>query len=1167
MSLTRASAPPTHELPIVVTDGDTKSIYCIEIELTQSDMGYELPKASQARSAAPHHVHVYADTVVMKQPLVLPGRNLGVFARAVMLAPGAAIDVSGASADKSFAPQDYPQQKDVSAGANGANGDNASAGGAAGNITIVADEIVGIGTGAFGSPTLETLNLTHALTTRLQQAIKGGVALKVPAFTVPVMHMVLPFPDQPPNPYPFKLFAGTLQLGEMLIALAVDGCRLNADGTSATVLLTASYLECKLASTLAIDQVDSFPKLNGTTQNMPLATAPFSVQVTVPVKVDTTLWKLGDAQIQVAFVGGPSISQTPKLSGDLESVGACTANSPNLVPELTSRMSAAIVAWLRPLVDGVVAGMNSTLHANAAPHLVALARGYIGGRGQDGHSGVKGSKGIDGKRSNTEVYDMGTGVTAPAETFGKKGNKGGRAGSAGTSGDGGKGGAIAVSFVKAWPLRIVMSADGGAGGDKADPGAQGPGGDGGDGGPFWARTFSNNVRWEATGPAGPTGDSGDPAEFAGKTGNPGTDGSTSVNGAAFATGGTVSAGSYDLIAPSLKLEQLLMVQREGKLTYLNASGKADYDYAATLFLWLCNVSPETVTSATARNALPIDDRNARAAIRASAQVELLRLRRGLDYFGHPYNWAPILRLSHTQRRATELIDLGKIVEQQYNDYTNTNKTITEKLAALDQTVRALSGDLGKALSAEEVLKQQIVLAEGVMASLQFDMETQTSVMKRHQEELEAEIRKEELAKNCGLENIIKIISAVIAIGAGAVNGVSEIAGAAELAAIVKEAKAAAEAAGQLKALIEEMMKTTATLNGLAEKLSAVDAAAAAGKPDSVKLVVAREEFEENIKPLLEKFPNKTKELRSAVRAFFALAQTRNEKVVAYNALFVQKAELTTHRQQIAAQITSINAIRSENKESLVPAAYLTFFKSALTWSKQNLIKVLYEETRAFHYHTGTQKKELLEKISDLNIASLADTQARLLTAYDEFLNTVGRPYSPLNDVKVTISRADAPSAFEALPTRGRITFTLDASRPEFSGLTLVKADSVAVALPSCKGGKTDELNVALMMMGEGAVRPVDDVSDASILHFNCPPRAVSYKYSFDPDRRDPVVQPGTIADTEFSPLSPFTTWTLDFGLKDKLNAFVNLSELQTIELHFTGHAFGRKMQARGRRPL
>ena len=1098
MSLTRVGGPPTHELPIIVTDGGTKSIYCIEIALTQSDMGYELPTASQGRPAAPHHVHVYADTVVMKQPLVLPGRNLGVFARTVMLAPGAAIDVSGAGPDKSFAPQDYPQQKDLSAGANGVNGDNASTGGAAGNVTIVADEIIGTGTGAFGSPTLETLNLPHALTTRLQQAIKGDIAAKVPAFTLPVMHMVMPLPGQPPNPYPFKLFVGTLQLGEMLIGgfntLAVDGCRLSADGTSATVSLTASHVECKLASTLAIGQVDSFPNLNGTTQNIPLATAPFSVQVTVPVKVDTTLWKVGEAQIQVAFAGGPSISQTPKLSGDLESIGACTANSPNLVPELTTRMSAAILAWLRPLVDGVVAGVNSTLHANEAPHLVALARGYIGGRGQDGHTGIKGSKGIDGKRSDTEVYDLGTGVIAPAETVGKKGNKGGRAGSAGTSGDGGKGGEIAVSFVKAWPLRIVMSADGGPGGDQGAPGPQGPGGDGGDGGPFWARTISNNqnIRWEATGPAGPSGDPGDPAEFAGKTGNPGPDGSTSVNGAAFATGGAIAAGSYNLIAPFLKLEQLLMVQREGKLSYLNASGKADYDYAATLFLWLCHVSPDTVTSAAAHNPLPIDDRNARAAIRASAQVELLRLRRGLDYFGHPYNWAPILRLSHTQRRATELIDLGKIVEQQYNDYTNTNKTVTEKLAALDQTVRALSGDLDKALSAEEVLKQQIALAEGVMASLQADMETQTSVMKRHQEELEAEIKKQ-VANNCSIDNIIKIISAVVAIGAGAVNGVSEIAGAAELAAIVTEAKAAAAAAGQLKAVIEEMMKTTATLNGLAEKLSAVDAAAAAGKPDSVKLVVAREDFEETIKPLLEKFPSKTKELRSAVRAFFDLAQTRNEKVVAYNALFVQKAELTTHRQQIAAQIESINVIRSENKESLVPAAYLTFFKSALTWSKQNLIKVLYEETRAFNYHTGTQKKELLEKISDLNIASLADTQARLLTAYDEFLNTVGRPYSPLNDVKVTISRAEAPSAFEALPTKGRITFMLDPSRPEFSGLTLVKADSVAVALPGCKGGKTDELNVALMMMGEGAVRPVDNASDASILHFNCPPRAVSYK--------------------------------------------------------------------------
>jgi hypothetical protein len=75
------------------------------------------------------------------------------------------------------------------------------------------------------------------------------------------------------------------------------------------------------------------------------------------------------------------------------------------------------------------------------------------------------------------------------------------------------------------------------------------------------------------------------------------------------------------------------------------------------------------------------------------------------------------------------------------------------------------------------------------------------------------------------------------------------------------------------------------------------------------------------------------------------------------------------------------------------------------------------------------------------------------------------------------------------------------------------------------------------------------------------PRAVPFKYSFDPDRRDPIVEPGLIADDEFSPLSPFTTWTLDFGLKDKLNAFIDLSKVDAIELRFTGHAFGRKMAA------
>ena len=55
-------------------------------------------------------------------------------------------------------------------------------------------------------------------------------------------------------------------------------------------------------------------------------------------------------------------------------------------------------------------------------------------------------------------------------------------------------------------------------------------------------------------------------------------------------------------------------------------------------------------------------------------------------------------------------------------------------------------------------------------------------------------------------------------------------------------------------------------------------------------------------------------------------------------------------------------------------------------------------------------------------ARIADTHARLLTAYDGFLNSVGRPYGPFTAVKVTLTNtapADAATLFELtrLPIR------------------------------------------------------------------------------------------------------------------------------------------------------
>jgi hypothetical protein len=1147
---------PIQELPIITTENGIKSIYAFHLDLKQIDLGYKLPdEPNKGRPVAPHHVHIYADTVELADHLVLPGKNVGIFARKVKLTKSASIDVTGPSAKDNYKPGDVPQQKDMNRGAKGSLGANGSGGEAAGNVTIVADELIGATDVPFGTPLLKNLSLPQVVGPKFQKAIQQyGPQSKLGAFSIPV-EVHWNYRDD--TPCRFLTLKGSVEFPETPVqgfaSLKVDGGRDNGDGKSVTVLVSAQNLKADMPAGFAITECDN-SNWNGKTHAIPFTTDPFSLQAEVEIQSDESRWKLVPGAIRATA----SLTLKPGAAiGEFENLRQCA------LLQIRDRVSAAASAKafapaLKALAEAVCVELNRELAEGGAPSLVVLAQGGTGGRGQDGHEGMEGAKGENGRPTSTYVVADPVGrFTTPPETYGQKGKPGGQGGDAGHSGDGGAGGAIVLNFMKAAPVSILLLADAGAGGAPATPGARGRGGAGGDGADFYVHKYNSNEVEQESGPDGPRGEEGPPASFHGNRGNAGTAGKIEANGAKVEGMGpkTFPAYSYDKMALSMKLDQLLMVQRIGKLTFLNADSDADYQFAASLFLWLCNVCPESVTKGN--NALTVEDRNARAAICNSARVEMLRLQRGLDYFGHPYNWAPVLSLRHNQKRVTELVGLGKIVEDQVLIYNDTNKSVAEKLAALNKTVAELAGDLTKTDAANAVLQKQIEAAENACTSLQKDIENQVAVMRRGQAAVEDEIRKKVDAQ-CNLENVINVTKAVVTVGSGAFDVVGAIKGGKELMDIFDEAKKAAATIGQAKDVIEKIQKTVGDLNSLGKQLSTVTAAVNAGKPDSIKIAVLREEFEENIKPLIKNFPSQSKELRTAVRTFFDLNQARNEKILAYNALFVQKAELKAMAEQLKAQIQSVQTIISENKQSLVPVAYTSFFRSALDWSKQNLIHLLYEGSRAFYYHTATQRKDLMEKLSDLNVAALANTQARLLTAYDDYLRSVGRPYGPITDIRVTISKDEEPALFEGLAGTGRITFKIDHTHPEFEGLTLVKVESVAVALPGIKGGKSDVLNIAMTMAGEGAVRPADNHDEKGVVHFNCPPRPVSFRYSYDPDRRDPIIEPGLIADDEFSPLSPFTTWTLDFGLKNNLNKFLKLAEIKTIELHFNGHAFGRR---------
>src|SRR4051812_43715080 len=179
---------PIQELPIITTDYGIKSIYAFHIDLKQLDLGYVLPKdTNQGRPLAPYHVHVYADTVELGDHLVLPGKNVGIFARRVKLTKSASIDVTGPSAKDNYKPGDLPQQKDMNAAAKGSPGANGSGGEAAGNVTIVVDELVGGTDVPFGTPFLKNMSLPEAVGAKFKTVIQQKASQsKLGAFSIPV---------------------------------------------------------------------------------------------------------------------------------------------------------------------------------------------------------------------------------------------------------------------------------------------------------------------------------------------------------------------------------------------------------------------------------------------------------------------------------------------------------------------------------------------------------------------------------------------------------------------------------------------------------------------------------------------------------------------------------------------------------------------------------------------------------------------------------------------------------------------------------------------------------------------------------------------------------------------------------------------------------------------
>jgi hypothetical protein len=633
---------------------------------------------------------------------------------------------------------------------------------------------------------------------------------------------------------------------------------------------------------------------------------------------------------------------------------------------------------------------------------------------------------------------------------------------------------------------------------------------------------------QSVGSKGLTGATGDPLKF---------------NGAPF-TGGSPPAYTFTGLAQALSLSQLLITQNATDQDFLNAKNDDERTTVADGYTWLININQPFTDSSTKIDEAKVSkpEQQVRARIHNSAVVSLMRLQQGLDYYGNSHNWTPVLNLTNLMGRTSELIGLGKVVEDQFNRYLDKGLGDKERMKAFTQAKQEIDGKLAQFDSEIEKLKPQI-------ESLWTEVEKHSEALRRQRTLLvEGQLKfKDDLIKYLREQNdltfdtFLDMLGTVIGCAGGVVEGIGGIKTA------IDALKKAEEFSKQIKNVVEIFKKAKATIDNISKAYSSVKDAFDDGNANAAKVLVDGEAFDKLLKEYLDKVDS-AGELRQAIDYYVKLGQARNMAAYNYTTLVAQMLTIQTQHDQLYQGIQHINAEMAARQDNVLPI-YTAYLKDAYEDVVRNLLRNIYQENRAYQYW-ALKNRQL--QTDNLNIATLTNTHQRLISDMDAFRENK-QQFNDFNQ-EVIISADRYPNEFRDLRTSKALTFKLEIRREDgFDNMSYIIAREFKLKFPEVNDN-SHVLFVNVVHTGESVLNSDTNLGKSGALHvFSHRPRVSPYKI----DYKNPANTAGGKLGEDsqgYIGVSPFALWRLDFNLKG--NEWLDLSTLKTVQLTFSGRFLG-----------
>ncbi|MDC3379470.1 hypothetical protein OAX78_04230, partial [Planctomycetota bacterium] len=603
-------------------------------------------------------------------------------------------------------------------------------------------------------------------------------------------------------------------------------------------------------------------------------------------------------------------------------------------------------------------------------------------------------------------------------------------------------------------------------------------------------------------------------------------------------------------ASLMNSEQLVETQRHAKRCFLQAVSTTDFERCVDLYRWLV-ATTEPFANGTSGDTAGLEDHDValRRSVHTTAALELRRLAQGLDYFGNRRNWAPMFRVAYLDTHLGKVIQMGKIIEEEFRNYVEQDQRTLAKVNAFFEKLTEYETQRQSLGTEEEALRTHLEGMLGEAEELAAAIHGQQLIVRDNAAAFTVAFQTKR-----SIDFWFTLFDALITLGTSAYTVYGGITAGIKLFKDFKAWEGTQTAFMELKDT-EKAIKAVTAVKGALKDIDKVwaktkDDFAALGLPeDAVKLVVERDEFEKAIKPYLDEF-DEAGELKSSVLRLLDLTQARNGLLLDFTGAVTRLGLLIQERAQVAAEQEQIKRLRAAAEADRVPDSIMTYMGSAYDRAREWFVEGFYQLERAAYYELGAPPQGDYSEANVATIASVYLEQQELLKKYREHL--ARDPGDLTKDV--VLERKTDPLAFGELKNTGVLRFRIAPGHPAFVNYRNVKIHKVTLAVPDVSATEGN-LYLPITISGESLVGSPLHPDDAPT-EFVLPTRQTSFDRNLATGK---VEAAGQIfrPDGNYTALSPFANWAIDFRRHQGSGSpLIDLDTITRIELTFEGTGYG-----------